>query len=445
MSRNRQTWKHSSFSANISDPTRTVTAFPPYEDTFITNVVSEMPIQAYDNVSQKFVTINDHDNSGYLSSSTLYREREIIKIGASGENAWRGVLILKPDNEIQRELNRSGIGITSEYSILNCYVYLTATPTSPKLPLKCTFLPFDAGVDESVSWERSSDTQNGTQWETPGGDILPIAAQTTSQGTWSENTLIFDVSAFIPMWKNSGKETFPLLLWSESSEGITELYSKNHTPKKLGNKTILTCSFLKSGQGNTFSTEGIRVSLIPQENETVIMYADTRTEAQKSWFSLNNSVSLGNTFAFFAPDEERGVILNQSVCVLTGKRDDAIVVSGLTFPYAEQFQTTAEFFGQGIVPEGVGILEISNSDADTATDVTELEENSQISINYVPRTTPNNTGKYTVAFGVDERLKLNRSRIYLKKIPVSENRNDQFTDIFVNSEIPNISVTILTY
>lgn len=445
MSRYRQTWKHSSFSASISDPTRTVTAFPPYEDTFITNAVSQIPLQAYDNVSQKFVTVNDHDESGYSSSSTLYRERETIKIGASGDTQWRGVLILKPDNEIQKELNRSRIGITAGYTILNGHVYLTATPTSSKPPIKCSFLPFESGVDETVSWERSSDTQNGTTWSTPGGDVLPLATQTTTQGTWNQNTVVFDISQIIPLWKNSGKDTFPLLLWTEMPDGITELYSKNHIPKKLGNKTLLTCSFLRGGNENTFNTEGIRVSLTPHGAQTVVSYIDTRPEAQKSWLSLNNSVSLGNTFAFFAPDEEDGVVLGQSVCTLTGKRDGAVVVSGLTFPYVERFDVTAEFFGQGTVPEGVGILEISNSDADTATDTASLLENSQISVGYVSTSTPNNTGKFIVGFGIDERLKLNRSRIYLKKIPLAENRNGSATDIFVNSEMPNISVTLLTY
>lgn len=445
MSRYNQTWKDSSFSASISNPTRTVTVFPSYEDTFITNAVSEMPLQAYDNVSQKFVTVNDHDESGYSSSSTLYRERETIKIGVSGDTQWRGVLILKPNIEIQKELNKSETGITTGYTILNGHVYLTAIPTSPKPPLKCSFLPFDAGVDETVSWERSSDTQNGSPWNTPGGDILPLAAQITTQGTWNENTVVFDISQIIPLWKNSGKDTFPLILWSEMPDGTTELYSKNHIPKKLGNKTLLTCSFLSGGNGNTFSTEGIRVSLTPQGDQTTVTYIDTRPEAQKSWLSLNNSVSLGNTFAFFAPDEHNGVALGQSVCTLTGKRDGAIVVSGLTFPYAENFDVTAEFFGQGTVPEGIGIIEILNSDADTATDTAALIENSHITVSYVPTVTPNNTGKFTVSFGIDERLKLNRSRIYLKKIPLSENRNGAATDIFVNSEIPNISVTLLTY
>jgi hypothetical protein len=422
-----------------------ITVFPPYEDTYITNLVSDDPIQAYDSVSQQTVTIHDHTDAGYTGSSVLYRERETVKVGISGGVTWRGVVLVRPQEEITNELEKTVTGITTDYNILSGKMVFLSTDPSKTPTLKASFLPFDAGIDQTVSWERTSDTPNGRNWNTPGGDITEMSSFTTVNGAWQpDGSVVFDITNFLLQWKNSRTPLLPIVIWSEEPNSLVELQSKNNDSKKIGDKTLLNCRFFREGEFNTFNTEGVRVSITTQNSNVEIVYTDVREEALKSWQSLMNSVSIGNTLGVFSPDEENGVVLGEKIGTLVGKTTNGIVLSGITMP-ADDYPTTAEFFGSGIVPTGVGFLEISSPDSETVSDILDLVEDEYMVVNYYTPTAPSNNGKLKVAFGIDERLKLDRCRVFLKTLPLSENRTGLATDIFKDTPTTNISVEVLTY
>ncbi len=377
-------------------------------------------------------------------NSSLYRDKNIIKVGNTQDGNYRGVFLIYPKQEISKSLVQNGFTANHDYTPISGNVTFTVTPNSQKQNMFAYMLPFDSGVDETVTWFKSSEKSN-TKWASAGGDISPVSYQTRSLGTWNGNSVTFDITAFLSLWKSNGSDSLSIAIEPTNVGVMTELFSKTNPTSRIGNETLLNCSFLKGGQTQAFDTEGVRVVMYHENSNTVIERRDDSPKGNSVWRSLLNTVSIGNSFDIFSPDTEQDYSLGKITCTLTEKRCDSMIVSGVSLPVSGEYYTTLEFSGTSTIEAGVGILQISSPNSRTKQDLFDLKTNDEISVQYLASVIENNVKTFTVDFTSDETLKMNRYRIYLKQIPYSENRTGKPTDVFLKGQAPVVKLDLLVY
>jgi hypothetical protein len=96
----------------------------------------------------------------------------------------------------------------------------------------------------------------------------------------------------------------------------------------------------------------------------------------------------------------------------------------------------------GRIESGYGIVEFTNPDNSLKTDLNYLTSGEAVIFDYKPTVTPNNAKSFTVDFYMDETLKNNRSRLYVKEQTVSENRNGLPTNVQLVRLRPRLTMSL---
>jgi hypothetical protein len=95
------------------------------------------------------------------------------------------------------------------------------------------------------------------------------------------------------------------------------------------------------------------------------------------------------------------------------------------------------------VQSGSGIVEFSSPDNSLKVDLDTVLPNDTIIFDYKPTITPNNATSFTVDFYLDETLKNDRARLYLKQQTASENRSGLNTSVKKSSVRPRLFLNLL--
>ena len=450
---------HSSYRNNYSNSQTaraTVYGADGNSDTYITNILSEVKIKAFDSFSSKFIELSDVQQptkiiSGYYtggdSGNLLYRSRNMLKVGGTKTQEFRTVLLLNPRQYFSAAVSAlEGYTAGSPYTIGNATLTLTRSTGSSGGLLEAVLLPLDTTIDSSVSWYKPSEA-SATGWTTEGGDAEPAASEIIPIGSWSGSTVKFDLTPFLNIWDSRGSSLLAVLIrGEENSSSITEFYSWESENTPIGGGTLQNCKFLAGGDTNSTQTEGIRV-LVSVGSTTTISLADNSAAAVQQWNSFGAATSVGTTFSVFSPDTEQGVVLGTVTCTLTGRTStntgSPLVVTGISLGAITEYYTTAEFSSTSIIPTGTNILEITSPNTQTKTAVAALFAGETLLINYRAGTAISNAHAFTVKFTSDETLKQNRVRVYLNETTVSENRIGLNTDILSVMNRPILTADLL--
>ena len=450
---------HSSYRNNYSNSQTaraTVYGADGNSDTYITNILSEVKIKAFDSFSSKFIELSDVQQptkiiSGYYtggdSGNLLYRSRNMLKVGGTKTQEFRTVLLLNPRQYFSAAVSAlEGYTAGSPYTIGNATLTLTRSTGSSGGLLEAVLLPLDTTIDSSVSWYKPSEA-SATGWTTEGGDAEPAASEIIPIGSWSGSTVKFDLTPFLNIWDSRGSSLLAVLIrGEENSSSITEFYSWESENTPIGGGTLQNCKFLAGGDTNSTQTEGIRV-LVSVGSTTTISLADNSAAAVQQWNSFGAATSVGTTFSVFSPDTEQGVVLGTVTCTLTGRTStntgSPLVVTGISLGAITEYYTTAEFSSTSIIPTGTNILEITSPNTQTKTAVAALFAGETLLINYRAGTAISNAHAFTVKFTSDETLKQNRVRVYLNETTVSENRIGLNTDILSVMNRPILTAELL--
>lgn len=398
-------------------------------------------------------------------NNTLYNSREIIVIGKKlwyetintpiypedTENVYletnRAVLTFNVSDSIKTALqNQSQYIEGQDYSINYCSLTLTSSNKKRNGNLYAFMAPLDSPIDESVSWDKPTEKRDITQtnW-TNGGSIEPLAKNIRVKGEWNNMDVVFNITPFINIWNSSGKNSFSIIITSDETDVETwEFYSQQANSPLLGSKPVTNAVFLGAGDTNSIDTEGVVVKISPQLPYLTVESADPSAVALNRWAAFNASVSIGDTFSMFLPD----LNTNSEVYTLLDKRnsqtgDIQLLVSGSTAGFDTTKHTTGEFSCIGRVQSGSGIVEFSSPDNSLKMDLDTVLPNDTIIFDYKPTITPNNATSFTVDFYLDETLKNNRARLYLKQQTASENRSGLNTSVKKSSVRPRLSLNIL--
>lgn len=388
----------------------------------------------------------DRTYEGGNDGNLLYRQRSYVKIGTDYADLYRGIFTVSPASLIEASL-LSATGVSTEnYSVINSVFTLTLASGIPNTPVYAFMLPLDSRTDDSVSWTKPSETA-ATKWDNEGGDIEPLSSDIRVEGVWNGSTVSFDITPFTNIWSNSKSNDFSVLVSTdENNTSLLYFYSQESTTPLIGGAALTNCKFLAGGASNTIKTEGIRVKVVPSASLCTISFADTNETAQRYWSSFNASVSVGSTFLFMSPDEEQNLTIGSVTCTVLDKissdANPTIVVSGLSLGNITEYYTTAEFESTSTLPSGTGIIEIAEPSEKLKYDMSVLNKNDTVYINYTETTTPNNARAYTVNFYSDEIIKNNRVRLYLNESAVTEIRTGLYTEIKTRDVQPKITVAV---
>ena len=156
---------HSSYRNNYSNSQTaraTVYGADGNSDTYITNILSEVKIKAFDSFSSKFIELSDVQQptkiiSGYYtggdSGNLLYRSRNMLKVGGTKTQEFRTVLLLNPRQYFSAAVGTiEGYTAGSPYTIGNATLTLTRSTGTTGGLLEAVLLPLDTAIDSSVSW-----------------------------------------------------------------------------------------------------------------------------------------------------------------------------------------------------------------------------------------------------------------------------------------------------
>lgn len=411
------------------------------EDTYITNKESENPLRLFEPNALDFINLTDVDNT----SNLLYRRRKYTKVGYDLSGKYREVFTTSPQKQIDTTLKTiEGYTTGVPYNIGNATLTLTLKSGIQGSNLFAFLSPLDSNIDQSVSWYKPSEGRDEL-WDNYGGDLEPLASDIVALGTWTDDKVSFDITPFLNIWNGSGKPSLSIFIsGDESSFGsLLEFHSQESSTPFIGGSSLDNCRFLSYGDTNVIKTEGIRISITQSNSISTIRVIDSNTQKQTEWTSINACVSIGNTFAMFSPDIEQGISLGTIICTVVDKTDNGLIVTGISIPNITEYYTTAEFSGTSTIPSGTSIIEISNPNTQTITDISALKNNDNIFVNYKATTINNNVRSFTIQFVADEILKQNRLRIYLNETAVTENRTGLYTELKTTDIRPKLTMNLL--
>lgn len=409
--------------------------------------------------------------SGGIKGNIRYHSQTNIKVGIDQATVnnykipilHRGVLIFNIDYAINNVLatRYTSYNTVDNYTVLSAILSLSSSNGKTAGNIYAFMVPTNTPIDESVSWE--TPTQNPitqkttTEYEcvecshssrknwSNGGSIEPLAKDIIVKGIWNNQEVMFDLTPFVNIWMSSKKTNFAVIITSdEKNQEIWEFYSQQAETPLLGGSPLTNVTFLGAGDTNTMNTEGIVVKISPQLPHLTIDSSDNSTTGMNRWAAFNASVSIGDTFSMFLPDAG----ISASVYTLLDKRttasgDTQFLVSGSVSGFETQKHGTAEFSCNGRVESGSGIVEFTSPNNSLKVDLTTVMPENTIIFDYKPTITPNNAKSFTVDFVLDENLKNNRTRIYVKEETASENRNGLPTTVRKSRVRPRLSLNLL--
>jgi hypothetical protein len=377
------------------------------------------------------------------SGDIIYSARNTIKTGGQTVSN-RAILLFDIEDYIKNSLSSfAGYTAGMDYSVLSATLTLDASDGKTAGTVYGVMLPTGISVDSTASWTRPSQ-EYGVTWE-DGGTTEPLADGISAEASWSGSTVSFNITPFVNIWLASGAPNFGIMLRTdETSDETWEFYSQQADSPLLGGEPVTNALFLGAGDTNSINTEGIMVKISPQLPYLTVESADPSATATNRWAAFNASVSIGDTFSMFLPD----LNTNSQVYTLLDKRnsetgDIQLIVSGSTAGFETTKHATGEFSCVGRVQSGSGIVEFSSPDNSLKVDMNTVLPNDTIIFDYKPTITPNNATSFTVDFYLDETLKNNRARLYLKQQTASENRSGLNTSVKKSSVRPRLSLNLL--
>jgi len=225
---------------------------------------------------------------------------------------------------------------------------------------------------------------------------------------------------------------------------VVQFYSQESQESLLANSSQTTCNFLTHGDTNSLHTDGVRLKIDKNANNTTITNIENRPSSLQQFYSFQFSTGIGKTFTFFDPDTNNSINLGTSTCTILGRSDqNNLVVSGLNLPSGvTTHQTTAEFISETVISSGSNVIEITNPSTKTKTEILELVLGEKIKIEYATKTSPNNVKLFTVLSVSDETVHKNRIRIFVKEKIISENRNGLNTQIINHRIKPELQMEV---
>lgn len=387
-------------------------------------------------------------NIRYHSQSTLRVGIDEIIVGSYPvPEVNRAVLIFNIQDAINNILSaKSEYTTGNQYSVINARLNLVSSNGKTAGNLYAFMLPLASSVDESVSWQKPTEKSGITleQWSS-GGAVEPLTEGISAKGLWNQTQIEFDITPFVNIWLSSGKPNFGIMITSdETTKEIWEFHSQEAETPLISGAPLTNVRFLGAGDTNTMNTEGIVVKISPQLPYLTIDSSDNSTTGMNRWAAFNASVSIGDTFSMLLPDTG----ISASVYTLLDKRttasgDTQFLVSGSVSGFETQKHATAEFVSTGRVESGTGIVEFVSPNNSLKVDLATIVPENTIIFDYKPTITPNNAKAFTVDFVLDETLKNNRSRIYVKEQTASENRNGMSTVMRKSRVRPRLSLNVL--
>lgn len=393
--------------------------------------------------------------SGGIDGNIRYHSRSTLRVGMEDTTVGiytvpvtnRGVLVFNLRDTINNTIAQT-TGFTAEnpYSVTSARLSLVCSNGKKSGDIFAFMLPLETPVDTSISWLKPTEKKGISLdgWSL-GGSVEPLTQGISVKGEWNGSQIEFDITMFVNIWLSSGKSTFAIAITSlERTKQIWEFYSQQTETPVISGSPLTNVRFLGSGDTNTMNTEGIVVRITPQFPYLAISPSDISTTALNRWAAFNASVSVGNSFSMFLPDTN----IPASTYTLLDKRNTSrgetqFIVSGSTSGFETEKHATAEFSCTGTVDNTRGIVEFASPNNSLKVDLTTLGEEDTIFFDYTPTTTPNNAKSFTVDYAIDETLKNNRSRIYLKEQTVSENRTGLVTVMRKSQVKPKLSLNIL--
>ena len=393
--------------------------------------------------------------SGGIDGNIRYHSRSTLRVGMEDTTVGiytvpvtnRGVLVFNIRDTVNNTITQT-TGFTAQnlYSVTSARLSLVCSNRKKSGDIFAFMLPLETPVDTSISWLKPTEKKGVSLdgWSL-GGSVEPLTQGMFSKGEWNGSQIEFDITMFVNIWISSGKSTFAIAITSlERTKEIWEFYSQQAETPVISGSPLTNVRFLGSGDTNTMNTEGIVVRITPQLPYLAISPSDISTTALNRWAAFNASVSVGNSFSMFLPDTN----IPASTYTLLDKRNTSrgetqFIVSGSTSGFETEKHATAEFSCTGTVDSTRGIVEFASPNNSLKVDLTTLGEEDTIFFDYTPTTTPNNAKSFTIDYVIDETLKNNRSRIYLKEQTVSENRNGLVTVMRKSQVKPKLSLNIL--
>jgi hypothetical protein len=433
-------------------------------DTYITNKSAVTTVPVFERVSSKFIQLSDIGETataavtdeaaaevpfytGGDSGNLLYRARNYLKVGGTGFEKFRTIILLNPRQYFESAVDTlEGYTAGSAYTVANATLTLTRSSGATGGLLQAVLLPLDTAVDQSVSWYKPSEAA-ATGWTVQGGDTEPAASEIMPKGAWNGSTVSFDLTPFLNIWDARGSSLLAVMIQGEeNSSSVTQFYSWESENTPIGGGSLQNCKFLASGDTNSVNTEGIRV-LVTVGSNTTVSLADESPTAVQQWNSFGAATNTGTTFTFFSPDTEQGVVLGSVTCTLVDRvssdTGSPLVVTGISLGAITEYYTTAEFSGTSTIPTGTNILEITSPDTQTKAAVAALVADETLLVNYRAGTAASNAHSFTVKFTSDETLKQSRVRVYLNETAISENRIGLNTNLYTVMNRPNLTADLL--
>jgi hypothetical protein len=317
-------------------------------------------------------------------------------------------------------------------------------------------LPLTANADENISWEKPS-TVGVDYFDNLGGDIEPLSEGIECYGEWKNiNTVSFDITPYMNIWSNTNAPNIGLIIThDESVKGFhTFFHSSESTTPFIGGQRLTNCKFLGAGASNSVSTEGVRVKFTQNGVNVLLQSVDTSTRGSLNWAAFNAGIAVGATFSMLMADTTTPPSFTEKVntegeayifTVLNKLSDGStptIVVDENISVFSTDFYTTGEFSCTTSLPTGSGILEFTQADTKLLLDLSALQKNDPLYVNYTATNTLNNVRSYTVNFYSDETVKSNRVRVYLNEAAVTENRIGLYTEIKPQGVQPKLGLVI---
>ena len=457
----KNTYYHSRLLHDVTPSVRaTVYGTDGNSDTYITNKIAEVTVPVFDRFAGDFIQLNDVNPSpatdeasepvyvGGNNGNVLYRARQYLKVGGTGTERYRSVILLNPRSYFDTAVaSVQGYTTGSPYTIGNATLTLMLSSGTAGTTLQVVLLPLDTQIDASLSWYKPSEAST-TTWETEGGDTESATDGIVCTGSWNGSKVSFDITPFLNIWDSKQSSTLAVMIkGEESSSDVLQFHSWEGENAPLGGGSLSNCKFLAGGDTNSVSTEGIRV-LITVGDTTTIALADETPSAIQEWNSFGASTSTGTTFSLFSPDSEQDFVLGNVICTLTDRvsteTGSPLVVSGISLPVEiTEYYTTAEFSTTSAIPTGTSIIEITNPTEQTVADVASLSQNETVLVYYTAGTATSNSRSFTVKFTADETLKHDRVRVYVNEATVSENRIGLNTELQRVENRPILNTDIL--
>jgi hypothetical protein len=377
--------------------------------------------------------------TGEEDSDLLLRRRPVLKVGTESDTVYRSILVFEPSITLVGELG-------DRIYNTNRVTLRLAPVDEMKLTGFQAELMSGTEIDETVSWNRASETREAN-WSSPGGDSDPPLSGTPTLGYWTEDGLLeFDVSEIYTQWSSTGRKKLAIIIkGGDTTEGVQSFHSWDSVEGYLGDSVLTNCKFLAEGDATSSRTEGVRAVLSPDGNNVLLTQAETNATRLSQFYSFSFSTPIGATFEVLDPDINNSVTIGTKVCTLLDKPSaDSMLLSGFTLPNSlTQHETTVEFASNTTIPYGSHVLEIQTPSTETVNEALALYPDQKLKVRYYNPPANNNSRNFTVAFVSDERRYKDRIRVFLNEQTVSENRNGLGTEILLSETKPVLMIDLL--